>query len=269
VLIGNDARKREAEHIADLCSRFDVDWAGLQGSHFSARLGDLSFTWERHGEFSGFTFAIDGDGDQPAGALLPAGWLSSLPGQTLVAAHAMLLPEPEGGVTPALLARHFGSNTVIGAEVGGGAALALTDFRIHDGGYSRVLLLDRSRTARQAGRSMQRLFEIEVYRMLALLALRIAQRQLGQVAAIEAELAALTGGNPLRRIGLERGRMPDRARNSGCRRLDRAGWTSGVGPAPYRRFRACAPANAQCHDRDVAGAAAPPENSGPISACTS
>jgi len=39
MLIGNEARKREAEHIAELCSRFEVDWAEFQGSHFSARLG--------------------------------------------------------------------------------------------------------------------------------------------------------------------------------------------------------------------------------------
>jgi uncharacterized membrane-anchored protein len=37
------------------------------------------------------------------------------------------------------------------------------------------VLLDNGFTVRQAGRVLQRLFEIEVYRLLALLALPIAQ----------------------------------------------------------------------------------------------
>jgi hypothetical protein len=49
---------------------------------------------------------------------------------------------------------------------------AFTDFRIHDDGCAALLLLDRGLTQRQAGRMMQRLFEIEAYRMMALLACR-------------------------------------------------------------------------------------------------
>jgi uncharacterized membrane-anchored protein len=191
-LIDAAASEAEARHIGELCQGFAVEWPGPRGNHFSARLGELAFTWERHGEFSGYTFTLAGTGEQPAASLLPVGWLSALPGQTLVAIHAVLVREPEGGLSADLLAAHFGTNTVIGAEIAGGAGIALTDFRIHAGGYSRIVLLDRSLTERQAGRSLQRLFEVEVYRMLALLALPIAQRQLGAVAAIEGELASLT-----------------------------------------------------------------------------
>lgn len=194
LLIDKDAREAEATHIGELCRKFSVEWPGpqFQVNHFSARLGEMAFTWERHGEFSGYTFALAGQGDAPGASLLPVGWLAGLPGQTLVAIHAVLLREPAQGPSPEFLAAHFGSNTVIGAEISGGVGIALTDFRIHAGGYSRVVLLDRGLTERQAGRSLQRLFEVEVYRMLALLALPVAQRQLGEVAAIESELASLT-----------------------------------------------------------------------------
>lgn len=191
LLIDKDAREKEIHHIGELCKSFAVAGPGPQGSQFSARLGDLSFTWERHGEFSGYTFALAGTGEESAASLLPAGWLSASPGQTLVAIDAVLLREPEGGLSPEFLARHFGANIVMGAEIAGEAGIALTDFRIHPDGYSRIVLLDRSLTERQAGRSLQRLFEVEVYRMLALLALPIAQRQLGEVTAIEDALASL------------------------------------------------------------------------------
>lgn len=192
LLVDRDSRKAETTLIQELCEGFGVEWPQAPGNHFSARLGELAFTWERHGEFSGYTFALAGTGGKPAASLLPVDWLSSLPGQTLVAIHGVVLREPDGGVNADFLSEYFGTNIVIGAEVAGGAGIALTDFRIYEGGYSRIVLLDRSLTERQAGRSLQRLVEVEVYRMLALLALPIAQRQLGEVTAIESELGSLT-----------------------------------------------------------------------------
>ena len=192
LLVDRDSRAAETTHIRELCEGFAVEWPQPPGNHFSAPLGDLAFTWERHGEFSGYTFALGGTGEKPAASLLPVGWLSSLPGQTLVAIHGVVLREPEGSLNAGFLSEYFGTNIVIGAEIAGGAGIALTDLRIHEGGYSRFVLLDRSLTERQAGRSLQRLVEVEVYRMLALLALPIAQRQLGEVTAIESELGSLT-----------------------------------------------------------------------------
>jgi len=57
-----------------------------------------------------------------------------------------------------------------------------------------LLLLDAGLTVRQSGRMLQRLFEIEAYRMLALLALPIARRQTPRIVAIEQALAELTDG---------------------------------------------------------------------------
>lgn len=192
-LIAPSARETEARHIGELCEVFDVAWPERPGTHFSAELGEVTFTWERHGEFSGYTFAMPGEGEDGAAARrLPSGWMSAIPGQTLVAIHAVLAAMPDGSLTPDRLAQHFGTNTVVGAEIAGGAAVALTDYRIHQDKYSRCVILDRGLTTRQAGRSLLRLFDVEVYRMLALLALPIAQHQLVLVAAIESELASLT-----------------------------------------------------------------------------
>ena len=70
--------------------------------------------------------------------------------------------------------------------------MAFTDFHVHSDGFSRFLLIDRSFTPRQAGRTVQRLFEIETYRMMAMLALPVAREQLKRIAVIERELAELT-----------------------------------------------------------------------------
>jgi len=198
VLVDADDREREVEHLAALCERFGVAPPGPGASHFSARLAGLRIKWERHGEFSGYTFYAPGRSpepfSQPVSSLLPPRWLEQVPGRTLVAAHAKLVPADAGLPDAAELASYFNGNTAVGADIGDGAGMAFTDFRIHEDGCSRFVVFDRSFTQRQAGRMLQRLFEIEVYRMLALLALPIARRQLPRIVAIEKSLAELTDG---------------------------------------------------------------------------
>jgi uncharacterized membrane-anchored protein len=198
LLVEADDRARERERIVDLCNRYDVAPPDAGITHFSAQLGSLRFKWERHGEFSAFTFFTPGLSprpfSEPVAAMLPSGWLASLPGFTLVAAHAKLITAPVAPLSPAELAEHFDGNIVVGAEIGEGAGLAYTDFRIHADGFARFLVCDRSLTRRQAGRMLQRLFEIETYRMMALLALPIARRLAPRTLEIERALSDLTDG---------------------------------------------------------------------------
>lgn len=196
VLIERENRERERAHIATLCDHYRVSPPATDVSHFSAQFGAIRFKWERHGEFSGFTMQTPGLSplpfSEPVAALLPTGWLAGLPGTTIVAAHAKLIPAVATPLDAAALAMHFDRNIVVGGEIGGGAGLAYTDFRIHPDGFVRFVVCNRSLTERQAGRTLQRLFEIETYRMMALLALPIARRLAPRIAAIEASLAELT-----------------------------------------------------------------------------
>ena len=79
-----------------------------------------------------------------------------------------------------------------GQTVSSGAARAFMDFRIHGDGFSRILIQDLTLTPRQAGRLVQRLVEIDSYRMMALLALPFAQELTPLLAAWERELVEIT-----------------------------------------------------------------------------
>ncbi|WP_425260268.1 DUF3422 family protein [Rubrivivax sp. RP6-9] len=204
VLVAPDDRERERDHVARLCARFDVAPPAAGVTQFSAQLGPVRLKWERHGEFSGYTFFARGASptpfSEPASSLLPPGWLAAIPGHTMVGAHAKLVASGEGPPDLVRMAEHFEGNIVVGAGIGEGAGYAFTDFRLHADGCSRFVLLSgspsnaRGFTPRQAGRMMQRLFEIEAYRTLALLALPIARRQSPRIVAVERALAELTDG---------------------------------------------------------------------------
>jgi uncharacterized membrane-anchored protein len=202
VRIDGDDRAAELAHIITLCQHYDVASPPTGGTQWVATLGPLRFKWERHGEFSSYTFFTPGLSAQPfaepVAALLPPGWLAGVPGLTVFAAHAKLAPAdslcdgPLGMPSAEQLAQHFGTHVVVGAGIGDGAGGAFTDFVIHADGFARFLLVDRGMTERQAGRMLQRLFEIEAYRMMALLALPMARDLWPRLLQIERTLAELT-----------------------------------------------------------------------------
>jgi uncharacterized membrane-anchored protein len=194
-----DAASRAAESraLGDLVARFGVAPPPDGSDHFRADLGACRLKWERHLEFSRYTFVLPGDFDAPFGdaALdsLPREWLAALSGQLLVAAHVAIRRPPAEKLDPEELAtRFFAGNPLVGGAIAGGAASAYTDFRIHPDRFSRILVYDRGMTPRQAGRMVQRLLEIESYRMLALLALPLARTLAPQLGAAEDQLADIT-----------------------------------------------------------------------------
>ena len=206
VRIEGDARTAESAHLANLCAQFELPPPPAGATQWAATLGTLRIKWERHGEFSSYTFFAPGLSRtpfaEPVAALLPAGWLATVPGLTVFAAHAKLaslavLAGPGASTnattpTAAQLAAHFAGNVVVGAGIGDGAGQAYTDFMIHPDGFARFLLLDVEMSERQAGRMLQRLFEIEAYRMMALLALPMARGLWPRLLVIERTLADLT-----------------------------------------------------------------------------
>lgn len=194
-----DAMQREAgwEALCALCRRYGELPPPQSVTHFSADLGQFRVKWERHSEFVRFMFIVDGVSaepfERPAIALLPPDWVAALPGQLVVAAHAALIEGEPGSVGSATIgARWFAGNQLVGSAISGGAALGLTDCRIHADGFSRTLLLDHGTTPAQAGRAAQRLLEIETYRVMALLGLPVARATAPRLAESERELAKVT-----------------------------------------------------------------------------
>ncbi len=197
LLMDSASRAREREHIEALAAAFAVKGPGPTAVHYSADFGRFRLKWERHAEFSRYKFIVRGAGDDPFTdppvQKLPADWLAGLPGEILVATHAAILPM--GDAEPdfdAISDRLFAGNPLVGAGIAGGAAVGLTDFRIRPDGFSRLLVLDRSLRPRQAGRAVQRLLEIDTYRLMSLLTFPVARALAPRLETAERELAEIT-----------------------------------------------------------------------------
>ena len=188
--------------LAGFCAHFGVPAPAGNAKYFFHDFGRFRLKWECHTEFAGYTVVAAlrpgaGDGQlfsqMPSGEL-PQDWLLGLKGKLLVATHVALERATEAAdASLPHMRRLFETNAVIGCEASQ-AAQVWTDFQIHADGFARFVVLDAGLKGQQAGRLVQRLLEIETYRVMALLGLPVAQRAAPVLNDIESELASVTKG---------------------------------------------------------------------------
>ncbi|MCW5256061.1 DUF3422 domain-containing protein [Verminephrobacter aporrectodeae subsp. tuberculatae] len=194
-----DAAEREASraHVAELLRDHHLALPDADSTHLRMDLGSLRMRWELHTEFVSWTFmqpaAVDSLGErEPASAAdaVAHDWLAALPGQCLCSLNLWVLPTHIFG-SGALVKQLLNEDRLVASSVAGGHGEVYTDFAIHADGFSRMLLLAGGMTPRRLGRLVQRLLEIETYRMAALLGLPAAREAARALALAESELAAL------------------------------------------------------------------------------
>lgn len=194
-----DAAQREAsrEHVAALLRDHHLPLPDPQSSHIRMDMGQFHIRWELHTEFVTWTFmcplqAERFDEHEPERALdaVPQDWFAGLPGQCLSSLHLWVLSTHAFG-TAALVKHVLREDTLLASSVAGGAGEVYTDFAMHADGFSRMVLLAGNLSPRRLGRLVQRLLEIETYRMAALLGLPAAREAYAVLASAERELAEL------------------------------------------------------------------------------
>jgi uncharacterized membrane-anchored protein len=192
VLVSSGSREADMAGLLRLLEGTSALLPQPEANHYSADLGAFRVKWERHTEFCRYTFLVQGSEPQPfalpAINSVPALWVASLKGQTLCAIHASVIHAAKTPDPVDIADNWFAGNPLIGSAISGNTGRAYTDFRIHGDGFGRLLVYDHRMSLRQAGRLVQRLFEIDTYRMLALLALPLARELSPFIAASEQEL---------------------------------------------------------------------------------
>ncbi|HET9579480.1 MAG TPA: DUF3422 domain-containing protein [Usitatibacter sp.] len=188
-----EERPAHREALARLVERSGAVTLASHPDHVIASAGDLRLKWQAHAEFASYMFcAPPRAGETPAQLLSRAGWdavAASLPGHVLAAACVDLVPFT--GDKPPPDAFRAEGETVVGGAIGEGNGWAYADFRIREDGFTHFLVLNRAMGLGQAGRMVQRLLDIETYRMLALEAFPVARAAAPELATMEAELGEI------------------------------------------------------------------------------
>jgi uncharacterized membrane-anchored protein len=201
-LLADEAQRAQAWNVVSrVASAAGATPPAPDALHYSADLGAYRVKAERHAEFLRIKIIAPGFGR--GGAVDPflesaiesagASWLGELKGETISAIHAAIAPAADWPPKPPRLAESLAERELlVGALISDARGAAFTDFVIGDDGFSRLLILDNGMTAGQAGRNLQRLVEIEAYRMLALLAFPLARARMGELSALENDLRDAT-----------------------------------------------------------------------------
>ncbi|WP_395674217.1 DUF3422 family protein [Phenylobacterium sp.] len=177
-----------------LCDRLGAPRPG-PGRFISVAAGGYAFVWERHTEFSTYTFVREGAFGAPFGvepwAGLPGDLIAALPGQLIRATQIAVRGRDEPAPTEAEVASLFAAEECVVCDVDDGAARIWSDFRLHEDGFGRLLIQDLSLSGGETSRLVQRLQEVGAYRNMALLGLPVAQALTPAVTRLESDLARL------------------------------------------------------------------------------
>ncbi|MCH7342566.1 DUF3422 domain-containing protein [Pelomonas sp. CA6] len=205
------SREDECAHLRRLPGQQDLAPAQLAGNFLRLRLGGHTVKWERHTEFTRYSIVqplppecgLGQDAPTLGHALrVDPAWLAAIPGRTVAAIQLALVEHElsDAGATLGLCERWLGGDPVklasmmgAGGDMQGGHSLVMTDLRLRDDGFERMLVLMRpGASGARAGRIAQRLMELETYRLMALRGLPVAKSLAPTLGEAEAALQALT-----------------------------------------------------------------------------
>ncbi len=191
-------KQQEIDLLTALCDRYQVTAPTASMPCFQQDFGLFELRWERHSEFSGYTFIRKGELEGNPFVnnvldLVPQQWLGQLPGRVVVAFHLLLedaVNQPEPPVET--VAGYFENLRLVGSQPANGKASVWTTFRLHSDGLGRFMLYNRGLTGRQLGRMVQRFIELETYRLMASLGLPLARQISPQLNQLDQQLKDVT-----------------------------------------------------------------------------
>jgi uncharacterized membrane-anchored protein len=186
-LSGEAGAEEDRAHMAALCRKLGEPEPGAGARWCLLAAGSWTLRWERHTEAS--TWTVFRPGVEPdltnfamtALDALPRDWLAGLPGEVLVASHAAIVDS-----APARLP--FAPEEIVAAQIASSPVSVFGDFRAGPDAFTRFVLVAGGADDITVGRVLQQLFEIETYRLMALLAFPLAQETAAALKGLEGEV---------------------------------------------------------------------------------
>jgi len=187
-----------SETIAELCRQQNEPGPTPTRRHGLIQQPDGWIKWECHTEFVTCCFIRPDHAGSELWPVMPADiarFAGTLPGSCLVALTLRVSADVPSTFENAHLGQIFPSGDLVGSSIGGGDGFVWTDFSLDPSGFGRMLVRNIRMTPGRLGRAVQRLLEVETYRMMALLGLPMAREisdELGRLEKRLTEIAART-----------------------------------------------------------------------------
>lgn len=198
VLTPPELRNEQFEHLQKLHRLLGESWPEEEVSCYEHTLGDLRIRREVHMEFTTYTFTNLAESTaapftETGLSLLPPGWLAELKGTVVAAFHIDVKPSSRDARSElAFMRKHFEGMRLVGSSPLEGAARIVGSFQLHSDGFGRFMVLNHDMSNSQLGRLVQRLMEIETYRLMALLGLPPARDITPALNAMDQQMATIT-----------------------------------------------------------------------------
>jgi len=161
----------------------------------------FAFRFERHTEFLSISFIEKGfaqktgllpDGFDAAISRLPLEWARAAPATLFQAIWLEIGGKPPRGLSPDRMLAIMKGRAIAANQFSDGDAQLHFAFDIDEAGFSRVALFNNAIPPNRMGRIVQRVVELETYRMLALLGFAAVRDHAATLGKIEAHVGRLT-----------------------------------------------------------------------------
>lgn len=184
---GEGGAEGDRLHMAALCRKFAAPEPGEGARWCLLDAGPWSLRWERHTEAS--TWTVFRPGVEPDVAnfsvtaldVVPRAWLAEMPGDILVATHAAI-------VSSMPTTMPFAADETVAAQIAPGLIKVFTDFRAGPDAFTRFVLVDSGAGDVLVGRTLQQVFEVETYRLMALLTYPLALKTAALLTQLDTEI---------------------------------------------------------------------------------
>jgi uncharacterized membrane-anchored protein len=185
------------EEFAAFCRKHGASEPPTTSRQHSVRIGSCQVKWEGHTEAVSHTIMVPGNGRPPfsesALDFLDREKRDALIENLFVGVNIEVLPpaqqdDPYGHDLAASL---LGAQTVHGGLMSSEHAAVWSAFSLDADGFVRIVIVDLGIPEGRLSRLLQRILEIESYRMLAILALPRAREAMASLGRLEPELNAV------------------------------------------------------------------------------
>ncbi|AEF55183.1 DUF3422 family protein [Marinomonas posidonica] len=199
IMLDSQQKLTEFEHFRLLHQIFDLTPPQYDSACIEVDFGPFKIRRDKHLEFTSYMISAHqvtedfGVFDQDALSGLPDAWLSELPGEVMAAFH-LAVEDARTQAEPDLaeVKSHFEGMRLVGSRPQNGDVQVWTSFKLHSDGCGRFLVYNKKMSDSQLGRLVQRLVEIETYRLMALLALPMARQYNAELVNMDNQLAQTT-----------------------------------------------------------------------------